>query len=114
MWTLTVGEEESCVCGGMLFPRCGVSPLGLHTQLILFTLGGCYVENRLRRSGSGEVGRSRTATEMTPERTGSGIGVVAWWEATVWREVIGFQVSFEGSINGSCEGPKVRRIKVSF
>ena len=99
---------------GVLYPRCGVSTLGLHTQLILFTLGGCYVENRLRRSGSGEVGRPRTATGMTPERTGSGIGVVAWWEATVWWEVIGFQVSFEGIINGSCEGPKVRRIKVSF
>lgn len=65
---------------GDVVPKVWCEPLGLHTQLILFTLGGCYVENRLRRSGSGEVGRSRTATEMTPERTGSGIGVVAWWK----------------------------------
>ena len=56
------------------------------------------------------MGRAGKATGMTLERTGSGIGVVAWRQ---W-EVIGFHVSFEGGINRSCEGPKVGRIKVSF
>ena len=60
--------------------------------------------------GKGEVGRPGNATGMTLERTGPGIGVVAWRQS----EVIGFQVSFEGGINRSCEGPKVGRIKVSF
>ena len=101
-----------CMWGGGqgLHLRGDVSSLGLHTQVILFTLGGSYVENKLRRRVNVEVGRPRTATGMTAERMGSGIGVVAWRR---W-EVIGFQVSFEGSINRSCEAPKVRRIKVSF
>lgn len=81
-----------------------------HTGDSVHTGGLLWGEQTERRRVNGEVGRPGTATGMTLERTGSGIGVVAWRR---W-EVIGFQVSFEGGINRSCEGPKVGRIKVSF